>query len=197
MKKLLLITVSVLMVLTLGACSSKDGGTAETVTEENNSPIKSVEIFGKEYSLPLTLGTLVKDGVEFVPVFMENVGSGNNENVFLSKDGEYIRVGVHNGSNELKGVTDESLTIKSIIFQYADSYTNAKEIPSVKIAGVGVGDETANIETVYGEPTNVQQMDSNVFEKVWVFESDNENVRIQFMEIDGMMYGCELWLPTE
>ena len=197
MKKLLLITVSVLMVLTLGACSSKDGGTAETVTEENNSPIKSVEIFGKEYSLPLTLGTLVKDGVEFVPVFMENVGSGNNENVFLSKDGEYIRVGVHNGSNELKGVTDESLTIKSIIFQYADSYTNAKEIPSVKIAGVGVGDETANIETVYGEPTNVQQMDSNVFEKVWVFESDNENIRIQFMEIDGMMYGCELWLPTE
>lgn len=197
MKKLLLITISVLMVLTLGACSSKDGGTAETVTEENNSPIKSVEIFGKEYSLPLTLGTLAKDGVEFVPVFMENVGSGNNENVFLCKDNEYIRVGVHNGSNELKSVTDESLTIKSIIFQYADSYTNAKEIPSVKIAGVGVGDETANIETVYGEPTNVQQMDSNVFEKVWVFESDNENVRIQFMEIDGMMYGCELWLPTE
>ena len=197
MKKLLLITVSVLMVLTLGACSSKDGGAAETVTEENNSPIKSVEIFGKEYSLPLTLGTLAKDGVEFVPVFIENVGSGNNENVFLCKDNEYIRVGVHNSSNELKSVTDESLIIKSIIFRNADSYTNAKEIPSVKIAGVGVGDETGNIEAVYGEPTNVNQLDSNVLEKVWVFESETENVRIQFMEIDGMMYGCELWLPTE
>lgn len=197
MKKLLVIAVSLLMVLTLGACSSKEGtGTVETV-EESNSPIKSVEIFGKEYGLPLTLGALAKDGVEFVPVFIENVGSGSTENVFLSKDNEYIRVGVYNGTNELKSVTDESLVIKSIIFQYADSYNNAKEIPSVKIAGVGVGDETGNIETVYGEPTNVQQIDSNVFEKVWVFEVENENCRIQFMEVDGMMYGCELWFPTK
>ena len=197
MKKLLIIAISLLMVFTLGACSSKEETPATEPVVENNSPIKSVEIFGKEYSLPLTLGTLAKDGVEFVPVFMENVGSGNNENVFLCKDNEYIRVGVHNSSNELKSVTDESLIIKSIIFRNADSYTNAKEIPSVKIAGVGVGDETGNIEAVYGEPTNVNQLDSNVLEKVWVFESETENVRIQFMEIDGMMYGCELWLPTE
>ena len=78
-------------------------------------------------------------------------------------------------------------------------YANAKDIPSCKVEGAGVGDEVAILEALLGEPEMKNPLDGTgkSFEKAWSWDVDGESCSAHVIEFDSLIYSLETRIPTK